>query len=125
MRRLCSPWLDWWLPLRHIPTKRGVAAMALFLTQGETIPDWESFSLAGRQQVIELLAQAALHSVRWPRCPLPIPEAGHASQDHPRPSDSAGNCLRAPIDPETGARKHPEHRAPVRLGAKGRRVWLG
>ena len=36
--------------------------MALFLPQGETIPEWESFSLTDRQQVIGLLAQ--------PRCSI-------------------------------------------------------
>ena len=38
--------------------------MAFCLPQDETIPEWQSFSLTDRQQVIWLLSQAALHYLR-------------------------------------------------------------
>jgi hypothetical protein len=77
--------------------------MALYLTQGETIPEWQSFSLASRQQVIRLLAQAALHYVRPLGEQALVVEANDASQDHARPSGASGDCLCAPIDFEAGA----------------------
>jgi hypothetical protein len=77
--------------------------MVLILTQGETVPEWQAFSLASRQQVIRLLAQLALHYVRPLGEQALVVEANDASQDHARPSGAPGDCVCTAIDFETGA----------------------
>jgi hypothetical protein len=77
--------------------------MALYLPRGETIPEWQSFSLTDRQQVIWLLTQSALQYLRLLRGTARIAEESDASQDHVRSSDPASDHLCPAIDPAAGA----------------------